>query len=357
MILLGSTGSIGVNSLKIAKEFNLKIDTLVAGKNYKLLNKQIAQFKPNNVVVADKEIADKIEFKNVKYGEEAILEVIENSDSEIVINALVGAVGLKPTIKANQCNKKIALANKESLVIAGKFVDTSNLTPIDSEHFGLWYLLNGRKIKRMNITASGGALRDYPLEKLKDVKLDEVLKHPNWSMGRKITIDSATMVNKLFEVIEAKWLFGIDNIDAIIEKNSIIHSFIDFIDGSTTAHIAYADMRLPISFALLNKVEKEIVKHIDFNNISQLEFRKIDINRYPVWQLKEELIKNPDLGVVINSVNEIAIEKFINKEISFIDISKLILKVVEKYHNIQISNIDEIFEIEKEIKNRIIFKN
>jgi len=351
MILLGSTGSIGVNTLNIAREFNLEIDTLVAGNNYKLLNAQIAEFKPKNVVVASKEIAQKIEFKNVKYGENAILDVIETSKSEIVVNALVGEVGLKPTLKTNECGKKLALANKESLVIAGKFVDTSKLTPIDSEHFGLWYLLNNRPIKKLNITASGGALRDYPIDKIQTASLLEVLKHPNWSMGMKITIDSATMVNKLFEVIEAKWLFGIDNIDAIIETSSTIHSFIDFVDGSTTAHIAYPDMRLPIAFALLGEVKKEIVSHIDFTKISKLEFKQIDNNRYPIWKIKDEFIKNPDLGVVINTTNEIAIKKFINKNISFGDISKLILENVEKYHNIKINSIEDIFEIQQKIQS------
>jgi len=350
MIILGSTGSIGVNTLNIAREFDLEVETLVAGNNYKLLNKQIAEFNPKKVVVSSKEIAQKVEFKNVKYGEEAILDVIEESKSDIVINAIVGEAGLKPTLKTNECNKKLALANKESLVIAGKFVDTSKLTPIDSEHFGLWYLLNDRPIKRLNITASGGALRDYPLEKLQTAKLDEVLNHPNWSMGTKITIDSATMVNKLFEVIEAKWLFNINNIDAVIETSSTIHSFIDFVDGSTTAHIAYPDMRLPIAFAIMGEVDKEIVSHIDFNKLSSLEFREIDVNRYPIWQIKDEFIKNPDLGVIINTTNEIAIKKFINKEINFGDISKMILKNVEKYDGIKINLIEDIFDIQNKLK-------
>jgi 1-deoxy-D-xylulose-5-phosphate reductoisomerase len=350
MILLGSTGSIGVNTLKIAKEFNLKVEVLVAGNNYKLLNKQIKEFNPKYVVVKDKETAKKVDFKNVEYSQEAILEVIEKAKSDIVVNALVGEAGLKPTLKANECKKKLALANKESLVIAGKFVDTSNLTPIDSEHFGLWYLLNGRNIKKMVITASGGALRDFDIDKLHTATLDEVLAHPNWSMGQKITIDSATMVNKLFEVLEAKWLFNTSNVDAIIETSSTIHSMIDFVDGSTIAHIAKPDMRLPIAYALLNKVDKEIVSHIDFNKLSKLEFRKIDTKRYPVWQIKDEVLNNPDLGVVINTINEIAIDKFINKQINFMDISKMILDGVNKYHNLNIKTLDDIWQIQKEIK-------
>ena len=199
MILLGSTGSIGVNTLEIARRFNIKIEALAAGENFELLNKQISKFNPKYVVVKNEKIAKKVKFDSVKWGEEAILEVIEKSNSSLVVNALVGEAGLKPTLKAQECNKKISLANKESLVIAGKFIDTSKITPIDSEHFGLWYLLNDKKnFKKLYITASGGALRDWPIEKIENAKIEDVLNHPNWSMGQKITIDSANLVNKLF---------------------------------------------------------------------------------------------------------------------------------------------------------------
>jgi len=357
MILLGSTGSIGVNALKIAKQFNIDVEVLVAGKNYQLLNKQIEEFNPKYVVVENKTIAEKVNFKNVKYGIDEILKVIEIAESEIVVNAIVGEAGLKPTLKVMEVGKKLALANKESLVIAGKFVDRTKITPIDSEHFGLWYLLNGRDVERMILTASGGAVRDYPIEKLKEATLKEVLKHPNWSMGSKITIDSATMVNKLFELLEAKWLFNCSNLDAIIETSSTIHSFIDFVDGSTTAHISKADMRLPIAFAILGEVNTPILPHIDFSKINRLEFRNIDVNRYPVWEIKELLLSNPDLGVVVNSINEQAIQKFMNGRIDFIDISKLIIKWVEKYQNIKIGSIEDIFEIQDELKNRDILSS
>ncbi|HIQ50938.1 MAG TPA: 1-deoxy-D-xylulose-5-phosphate reductoisomerase, partial [Nautiliaceae bacterium] len=191
MVVLGSTGSIGVNTLEIVKKFDLKIEALVAGNNYKLLNKQIKEFTPKYVVVKNKEIAKNVDFKNVAYSEEAILEIIEKSTSNLVVNALVGDAGLKPTLKAIECNKKLALANKESLVNAGKFIDTKNIIPIDSEHFGLWYLLKGKSnYKKLLITASGGALRDF--DDITKASLKDVLKHPNWSMGAKITIDSAT---------------------------------------------------------------------------------------------------------------------------------------------------------------------
>jgi len=357
MILLGSTGSIGVNTLNIAREFGLNVDTLVAGKNYKLLNEQIKEFNPKRVVVQDKNTAQKINFKNVTYSEDAILRAIEESSSEVVVNALVGSAGIKPTLKTKELGKKLALANKESLVIAGKFIDTSDITPIDSEHFGLWYLHNDKKIHSMTITASGGALRDFEINRIKNASLNDVLKHPNWSMGRKITIDSATMVNKLFEILEARWLFNCSKIDAIIETKSIIHSLINFSDGSSTAHIAYADMRLPIAFALLGKVEKQITEFVDLVKVGSLDFREIETKRYPVWQLKEKLLQKPEMGVVINSANEIATKKFINSEIKFGDISDIILKEFQRYENCEINSLDDVFMIDEEISSRLGGKN
>ena len=390
MILLGSTGSIGVNTLEIVKRYNLNVEVLAAGNNYKLLNKQIKEFKPKYVVVKDKETAKNVDFEGVLWGEEAILEVLEKSDSNFVVNALVGEAGLKPTLKAQELNKKIALANKESLVIAGKFIDTAKITPIDSEHFGLWYLLRrekeegrrkegeGRreeeklKINKNNnpsthlpirpftklyITASGGALRDWNIEKIKNATLKDVLKHPNWSMGVKITIDSATMVNKLFELLEAKWLFNTVSIDAFIETKSVIHALVEWVDGSTTAHISKTDMKLPIAFAILNEVNEEVLKPVNLVEVGSLEFRKIEKTRYPVWEIKDTLLNNSDLGIVINTANEWAIERFLRNEITFLDISKTILKAVNKFENIEINKIEDIFEVKKEVLKFLKGKN
>ncbi len=352
MILLGSTGSIGTNTLEIARRYNLKIEALVAGENFELLNKQIKEFRPKYVVVKDKETVKKVNFNNCLYGEEAILEVIEKSNSNLVVNALVGEAGLKPTLKAQELNKKIALANKESLVIAGKFIDTSKITPIDSEHFGLWYLLKDKQnFSKLFITASGGALRDWPIKRIKNAKLKDVLAHPNWSMGVKITIDSATMVNKLFELLEAKWLFNTTNIDAFIETKSIIHALVEWRDGSTTAHISKTDMKLPIAFAILDEVKDEILKPVNLLEVGNLEFRKIEKKRYPVWEIKDLLLEKSDLGIVINTANEYAISKFLKEDISFLDISNIILKSIKKFENIKIDCIDDIFVIKKEILN------
>jgi len=352
LIVLGSTGSIGVNTLEIAKKFDIDIDILTCGKNISLLNKQIKIHNPRVVVISDEEDIPKVNHPKVYAGQENILEAIKDSDSKLVVNALVGFLGLRPTLKALECGKRLALANKESLVACGNFIDTSKIQPIDSEHFGLWYLLQDKPIKKMIITASGGAFRDWDIEKLKHATLADTQKHPNWSMGQKITIDSATMVNKIFELLEARWLFGAGEYDAIIETKSLIHALIDFKDGSTTAHFANANMQLPIAYALRQKMQESILKHVDLLEIKNLEFRKIDKNRYPIWEIKEDLLKNPIKGVIVNSANEIAIERFINKEIGFMDISKTIIEAYEKDFSIP-ENVDDVFALDKEIRETI----
>ncbi|RXJ91839.1 1-deoxy-D-xylulose-5-phosphate reductoisomerase [Arcobacter sp. CECT 8983] len=350
MIVLGSTGSIGVNTLNIARKFGLDIDVLVAGTNIELLNKQIEEFKPKKVVIARKDDLHKVNHSNVSFGEDSILKAIENSEAKTVVNALVGFLGLRPTLKAIECNKKIALANKESLVVAGKFIDQTKLSPIDSEHFALWYLLQNKKISSMTITASGGSFRDYPLEKLKDVSIKEALNHPNWSMGNKITIDSATMTNKMFELMEAAWLFDIRKLDAIIETKSLIHGLVNFEDGSSTAHIANASMQLPIAYAILGKCDEQILEPVDLLKVGSLEFRAIDKQRYPIWQVKDTILGNLDLGVVLNAANEVAVSKFLNSQIGFLDVSKISLEALEKFSDVKPNSIDDIFEIDKEVR-------
>jgi len=347
--LLGSTGSIGVNTLKIAKEFGLEVEVLVAGNNTKLLQRQVAEFKPRIVVSAK---GGDFDAPVVLRGEEGILEALEVAESDLVVNALVGFVGVAPTLKAIELGKRVALANKESLVVAGKFIDTSAITPIDSEHFALWYILQSRFApKRLIITASGGALRDWPLERLQSATLEDVLRHPNWSMGQKITIDSATMVNKLFEILEGYWLFGTKNIDAVIEANSKIHAVVEFVDGSAMLHASSADMRLPIAFALLGRVEKEIVKPLDLLQL-HCAFKAIDPKRYPVWQLKKALLENPQRGVVVNAANEAAIERFLAGSFGFLDIAKAIIKAWKAFE-VDPRNVDEIFAIDKEVRRYV----
>ncbi|MBN2816348.1 MAG: 1-deoxy-D-xylulose-5-phosphate reductoisomerase [Campylobacterales bacterium] len=360
MVLLGSTGSIGVNALLVAQKFGIDVEVLVAGKNIALLNEQIAKHRPKLVVIADERDKTLVNHPDVLCGEDAIVKAIEASRSELVVNALVGFLGLRPTLKAIECGKRVALANKESLVACGAFIDTSKIQPIDSEHFGLWYLLQGQKnrsVEKMIITASGGAFRDWDITRLQSATLADTQKHPNWSMGQKITIDSATMVNKMFELLEARWLFGVGEetpieYNAIIETKSLIHALIDFKDGSTTAHFADANMQLPIAYALNRSMNEQILSHVDLLKVGSLEFREITSERYPVWEIKKELLSHPELGVIVNAANEAAIERFIAKEIGFMDISKAIIDAFSHFHNAP-KNVDDVFSIDKEVRRYV----
>ena len=350
IVLLGSTGSIGVNTLIIAKHYNIAIEALVAGNNIDLLNEQIKTHQPKIVAIANEEDRSKVDHPHVLCGDEGILELIEMSQSDTVVNALVGYTGLAPTLKATSLGKRVALANKESLVVAGEFIDMSLITPIDSEHFGLWYLMNERPVSKLYITASGGAFRDWELEKMKDATFSDALKHPNWSMGNKITIDSATMTNKLFELLEAKWLFDTANIDAVIEKKSIIHALAEFKDGSTTAHFAGVDMKLPIAFALKGEVTDPILPPTDLLGIGALEFLPIEEERYPIWSIKEHILKHPHLGVIVNAANEEAIKAFQKEECSFFGMSEMVLDAYKKFEDVKAKDIDEIIQIDKEVR-------
>lgn len=353
IVLLGSTGSIGVNTLIIAKRYNIAIEVLVAGNNINLLNEQIAEHKPKTVVIANQSDIHKVNHPNVRAGSDAILQVIEESQSDTVVNALVGYVGMAPTLKATSLGKKVALANKESLVVAGEFIDMSLITPIDSEHFGLWYLMNNRPFSKLYITASGGAFRDWELDKMQRATFADALKHPNWSMGDKITIDSATMTNKLFELLEAKWLFNTTAIDAYIEKKSIIHALAEFKDGSTTAHFAGVDMKLPIAFALMGEVNEPILPPVDLLGMGAVEFLPIQEARYPIWQIKKRILANPHLGVIVNAANEEAIEAFKHGKCTFFGMSKMVLDAYQKFESFKADNIDEIIAIDKEVRTYV----
>ena len=354
MVLLGSTGSIGVTTLKIVKRFGLEVEVLAAGSNVALLNEQIRQHRPKCVVIGQEKLKGAIKHPRVYAGSDALVEVIKESRSKLVVNALVGFSGLASSVAALTSNKELALANKESLVAAGAFLDTKRITPIDSEHFGLWYLLKGAhaKVAGMTITASGGAFRDRPLDQLEKATLEDTQKHPNWSMGQKITIDSATMVNKLFELLEARWLFGKGAYDAVIETRSILHALVHFIDGSTTAHLANADMQLPIAYALLGRVNEPILPQVDLARLGQLEFRPIQKERYGVWEIKDALLERPKLGAVVNAANEVAIERFIARKIDFGDIARIVTKSFWRYYDAKIESLEDVYAIDQEIRQQ-----
>ena len=355
IVLLGSTGSIGVNTLKVASRYEIPIEALVAGTNLYLLNEQIAQYKPRYVAIANEEDRDAVNHPNVFCGEQGILELLEQTQSKTIVNALVGYTGLAPTLKAIELGRRVALANKESLVVAGEFIDMDRITPIDSEHFGLWYLLGERPFSKLTITASGGAFRDWENDAVATATFADALKHPNWSMGNKITIDSATMTNKIFELLEAKWLFGSSEIDAVIERKSIIHALAQFQDGSTTAHLAGIDMKLPIAFALRGKVEEEILPPLDLLEIGTLKFEAIEAAKYPIWEIKEHLLQNPHLGVVVNAANEEAIKAFEKGESTFFGMAKIVLDAYKKFEDIHANTIREIIEIDKEVRKYVTF--
>lgn len=370
MIVLGSTGSIGTSALEIAKRYHLKVEALVAGHNLTLLNQQILSFSPKKVVIATQEEATKItpHFKGeLYYGNEGIKRVILESQSQLVVNALVGFLGLVPTLWAISSGKKVALANKESLVVGGNFIDTSKIIPIDSEHFGLMYLMNFnpllRPIRKLYITASGGAFRDLDLSLIPSQKAQEALKHPNWKMGKKITIESATMVNKLFEVLEAYYLFKTKSIEGRIERNSHIHALVEFWDGSVVAHLANANMQLPIAYALAYGLGEDFLKDffqnfshtpiidpLDFSN-TPYQLSPIDTKRYPLWDFKKTLLDNPQLGVVLNASSEIAIEAFLQDKITFGKIAYLIESAMDSFSNIAYEDIEEILTINQQVRD------
>lgn len=367
MIILGSTGTIGVRALEIACKFGKRIEAIAAGRNISLLNAQIARYKPKKVAIAFREDLDKLEPQGAQVfvGQSGMCEMIEGCESGFVLNGIVGFAGLLPSLHAQKCGKKLALANKESLVAGGWLLDRSAITPIDSEHFGLWYLLNNphsasqssqsvsnqgienqsegnqsadnqpQHIKRLIITASGGAFRDMELESIPFATKAQALKHPNWQMGQKITIDSASMANKLFEVLEAYWLFGCKEVSAFIERSSSIHALVEFIDGSTTAHFALPDMSLPIAYALDSSKahSSKVLDSLDLSALGALRFENIECARYPLWGLKDTLLENPKLGVVVNAANEVAISKFLRDEIAFGEIARIVFGALERFES------------------------
>lgn len=351
MVILGSTGSIGANTLLLAKKYNLNIEALSCSRNYKLLNAQIRAFKPKFVCIQDKNLKDKVNHDKVFYGDDGILQMINECKSELAVNSLVGFGGLMPSITIQQSGKTLALANKESLVVGGKFLDKENIRPIDSEHFGIKFLLqNQTPIKSIILTASGGAFYKTPTKNLSKMTPKDALKHPNWNMGAKITIDSATMANKLFEIIEAYWLFGTKNVDAVVEQTSVIHAFVNFCDGSTTAHISKTDMKLAIAHALFDGLNDDILPPVNLHKLSKIHFKKISLKKYPIFSLKNSLLNNPDLGVIVNAANEVMVKKFLENRCKFTDIAHCTLKVVDKFENLSPNSVDELIKIDAEVK-------
>jgi len=348
--ILGSTGSIGLNTLDVIKKNpgRFQVVALAAGQNVNLLKKQIEIFKPKLVYVSTKENALKLRqdltlnYKiKILYDKEGLNEIASFPSADIVVSAISGAAGLMPTLAAIDAGKDVALANKETMVMAGEIVNRRakqkkvKIIPVDSEHSAIFQCLQGEKIenlKRIILTASGGPFLNFNVNELKQVKLNQALKHPRWKMGKKITIDSATLMNKGLEVIEAKWLFNLDfgKIDVLIHPQSIVHSMIELIDGSVLAQMGIPDMRIPISYALT--YPERIINDISSLNLletEKLEFRQPDIKKFPCLRLAYEAgICGGTTPAVLNAANEIAVAAFLEQKIKFVDLPKIIDKVL-----------------------------
>ncbi len=373
--LLGATGSIGAQTIEIIEshpdEFSLKA---ISGYNNLDMIKEIAsRFSLELISVKDSKDAKEIQelYPNIKvvFGELGLVELAKfnsKDKSGVLLNALVGMVGLKPTIEAIKINRDILLANKETLVVGGHLIKDLlkkhkvSLYPIDSEHNAIWQVLQGeseKTIKKLYITASGGSFRDLSREQLNDVTLEQALNHPNWTMGSKITIDSATMMNKGFEIIEAAYLFDMDikNIIPIIHRESIIHSMVEYIDNSLSGLLAMPDMRMPISYAMFYPQRvKSLIKPIDFTKLSKLTFEEVDFKRYPLVKLAIDAYSlGGSARTVLNAANEAAVSLFLNRKINFIDIETIVLNSVNNHIVIPHPSLDEIYEIDREIKTEI----
>jgi len=365
--VLGSTGSIGTQTLDVVRRNNdIEIVALAAGRRIKELEAQIREFGPKIVSVADeqlaKELAVSIADLDVKivYGMEGLTEAAVYPEAQTVVTAVVGMMGIVPTIAAIKAGKDIALANKETLVTAGHIIMplakeyNINIYPVDSEHSAIFQSLNGEyhaEIDKILLTASGGPFRNYTKEQLKNVKVEDALKHPNWAMGRKITIDSSTMVNKGLEVMEAQWLFNVpaDRVQVIIQPQSVIHSMVQFVDGGIMAQLGSPDMRLPIQYALYYPHRKPLdTKRLDFYELGQITFQKPDFDKFRGLALAYEAArKGGNIPTALNAANEMAVAMFLDRRISYLQIPEIIEYVMNETLYTDNPDVDRILETEQ----------
>ena len=372
--LLGSTGSIGTQTLQVIDQLPEKFDVkyLTAQQNVHLLANQALKYQPDTVCIVDEQKKEMLENclsgSNISIiaGRSALLELSRRDDIELVMNSLVGAAGMEPTICTITAGVDVALSNKESLVMAGGIINdllkrnSGKLFPVDSEPSAIWQCLSGEKKHQINkviLTGSGGPFRDKPLEDFTHIKREEALQHPNWDMGNKITIDSATMMNKGLEVIEAYWLFdvGIDQIDIVIHPQSIIHSMVEFVDGSVKAQLGAPDMKIPIQYALTYPDHFPANwETLNLVNIGNLTFEKPDLEKFPCLRLAyEALNEGGTFPVVLNVANDEVVAAFLNKYIQFPDIPQLIEDALNQHEFIENPDLEIIAEISKWTKKYI----
>ena len=382
--ILGSTGSIGTQALDVAREFpdKFEISVLTARNNADDLIKQALEFNPKIVVMVSEVVYAKVKDAlagtgiKVLYGEEGLVEAVQLDEIDVVLNAIVGSAGLRPTVKAIQCGKDIALANKETLVVSGELImglvkqHNVKMLPVDSEHSAIFQCLVGEPspIEKIYLTASGGPFRGRTREQLASVGKAQALKHPNWSMGAKITIDSASLMNKGLEVIEAKWLFdlNIDQIDVIVHPQSIIHSIVQFEDGSMKAQMGLPDMKLPIQYALTYPQRyKNSFKRFDFMDYGNLTFEKPDLATFRNLQLAyDALAEGGNRCCVLNAANEIAVAAFLEDKVSFLGMSDILEETLCHIKNTNNLSLDDYIAFDTESRivardliNKVKYKN
>ncbi|KAA0564751.1 1-deoxy-D-xylulose-5-phosphate reductoisomerase [Bacillus sp. CH30_1T] len=372
--LLGATGSIGTQTLDVIREHpdEFKLTAMTVGRNIEEARKMIVEFCPQMISVQRKEDAELLKNEmpssvKVLYGEEGLVEVACHQDADILVNAVLGSVGLHPTLQAIEAGKMIAIANKETLVTAGHLVmeaarkKNTTLLPVDSEHSAIFQALQGeqeKNIEKLIITASGGSFRDRTREELVGVTVTEALKHPNWSMGAKITIDSASMMNKGLEVIEAHWLFDIpyDQIEVVQHRESIIHSMIQFHDSSVMAQLGTPDMRVPIQYALT--YPDRLIrpgKRLDLVEMGKLHFEEMDLNRFRCLAFAYEAGRiGGSMTTVLNAANEAAVSMFLENKISFLDIEACIEKAMSTHQVIHRPDLETIHEIDQQTRQLVL---
>ena len=371
--ILGSTGSIGTQTLEIVRENkDIEVIGLAAGNNIKCLEEQIREFRPKIVAVwaeeKAKELRELVQDLDVKIvcGMDGLIEVSVIPEIEILVTAIVGMIGIRPTIAAIKAKKNIALANKETLVTAGHIIMPLakeygvSILPVDSEHSAIFQSLQGGQEKALHkilLTASGGPFRGKKKEELRNIQVEDALKHPNWAMGKKITIDSSTMVNKGLEVIEAKWLFGVtvDQIQVVVQPKSIIHSMVEYIDGAVIAQLGTPDMKLPIQYALYYPERRYLPgERLDFRKLTEITFEEPDMETFYGLRLAFEAGRiGGSLPTVFNAANELAVSKFLERKIQYLEIPEIIETCMKEHRNILHPSVEEILETEQSVYEQI----
>ncbi len=371
--ILGSTGSIGTQTLEVVRaQGDLQVTAMAAGHNIDLFEQQIREFLPRNVAVWEEKDAYDLRTRvadlgvKVHFGMEGLIEIAADPDSEILVTAIVGMLGLRPTIAAIQSGKNIALANKETLVTAGHLIMPMakeydvQILPVDSEHSAIFQSLNGErvnKIEKILLTASGGPFRGKTRAELEKVTLEDALRHPNWSMGKKITVDSSTLVNKGLEVMEAKWLFGVEpeQIQVVVQPQSVIHSMVQYEDGSIIAQLGTPDMRLPIQYALYYPRRRPLDgRRLDFAALGSITFEEPDTQTFRGLPLAYQAMKKGgNMPTIFNAANEAAVALFLQEKISYLQITEIIEECMQHSTYIESPGVEQILATEAEVRERI----